>query len=62
MMLHYSTTLSTADVSVNPDRLGSINDKSTMHKIKESLIHKVIQPAFLDFGEGWKPLNLCPLQ
>jgi hypothetical protein len=55
------TTLSTADVCVNPDRPSPMNDKSTMHKIMESLIHKVIQPAFLDSGEGWKPLNPCPL-
>ena len=55
------TTLSTADVCVNPDRPSSMNDKSTMHKIMESLIHKVTQPAFLDAGEGWKPLNLCAL-
>jgi hypothetical protein len=53
--------LSTAEVCVNPDRPSSMNDKSTMHKIMESPIHKVTQPALLDFGEGWKPLNLCPL-
>jgi len=55
------TILSTADVCVNPDRPSSMNDKSTMHKIMESLIHKVTQPALLHSGEGWKPLNLCPL-
>jgi len=55
------TILSTADVCVNPDRPSSMNDKSTMHKFMESLIHKVTQPALLDSGEDWKPLNLCPL-
>jgi hypothetical protein len=55
------TILSTADVCVNPDRPSSMNDKSTMHKIMESRVHKVTQPAFLDPGEDWKPLNLCPL-
>jgi hypothetical protein len=46
------TTLSTADECVNPDRPSSMNDKSRMHKIMESLIHKVTQLALLHSGEG----------
>lgn len=47
--------LSTADARGNPDRPSSMNDKSTMHKIMDSLIHKLIQPVFLDSGEGSPP-------
>lgn len=47
--------LSTADARGNPDRPSSMNDKSTVHKIMDSLIHKLTQPAFLDSGEGSPP-------